>query len=500
MKEKRYNFCKRIFHVLTHPGIFSLVYMTLTVLRSFPLLGDIFDWPVRLCTAWSILLIGYLLITRKRLKAMPGILIAIIMLACFCISLAVNARYVFYSGAKLILYNGIYVLLLYAQASTESLDDIKQTLKKMNSILIWIGMIAAAASIIMFCFNIGFHITISGTNFRQGLMESRLFGVYSTPNTGALMALITVVASLINNLIDRGSFFRFKRSYIVNGILQLFYFSMAISYGGYLTFIAILLMFCIVIILPRLIEKSGGISGFLKTGAIAVAGVAVLVGVCFVINKGMVYIPRATGNLSFVETLNDKIETLAMGKDSAPLGANEEDGEDEPDLDRVHREGDMSDGRIMTWQAVLNCWSKAPLLGVSDGRIYLDGEYRCRVPESELSDMDIHRLKEFGNQNHNVYVQTLFYSGIVGFAAFLTLCIYNVVIYIRYLKNAAEKKEIYMLVGILFCIAAGFAANGIVETHLLFNYYDPFGAIFWMYLGIGTVLSVRYYQGKKKVK
>lgn len=491
------NFGKGIYRVLTNPSIFSLIYMTLTVLRSFPLLGDIFDWPVRICTAWSILLIGYLLITRKRLKAMPGILIGIVMLGCFCISLIVNASYVFYSGAKLVLYNGIYVLLLYVQASVDSFAEIKKTLKKMNSILIGIGMVAAIASIIMFCFNIGFRVTISGTSFRQGLMETRLFGVYSTPNTGALLALITVVASMINNLIDRGGFFRFNRFYIINGILQLLYFSMTISYGGYLTYFTMLILFCLVIILPRLLEKGRVLSGLLKTAGIMVAGVVVLVGVCFAINKCMVYIPRATSDLSFVKAINEKIDVLTNGTDSDLPGDDSEDENDEPNLDRVHREGDMSDGRIMTWKAVLHCWSEAPLLGVSDGRIYLDGEYRCRVPESKLSDADIYRLKEFGNQNHNVYIQTLFYSGIIGLAAFLTFCIYNVVIHVRFLKNASEKNEIYKLVGILFCIAAGFAANGIVETHLLFNYYDPFGAIFWMYLGFGAVLAVRFHKTKR---
>ena len=105
----------------------------------------------------------------------------------------------------------------------------------MNSIIISIALIAGIISIIMFLLNINLNIEQGTSHFRQGFVENRLFGVYTSPNTGALFGIISIIAGCINSVIKTGRIFSWKRIYIVNAIVQIMFYTLSLSNGGFIT-------------------------------------------------------------------------------------------------------------------------------------------------------------------------------------------------------------------------------------------------------------------------
>ena len=59
---------------------------------------------------------------------------------------------------------------------------------------------------------------------RQGFIESRLFGVYTSPNMGAMFGFISVVMVVINKLLVNKPYRLLNIVYIVNLVVQIIYY------------------------------------------------------------------------------------------------------------------------------------------------------------------------------------------------------------------------------------------------------------------------------------
>ena len=79
---------------------------------------------------------------------------------------------------------------------------------------------------------ISYHVPTGtpGLLARQGFIEHRLFGVYTSPNVGAMFGYTSIILSLISVLISKIT----KRFvfYMMNFIVQIFYITLSSSRGA----------------------------------------------------------------------------------------------------------------------------------------------------------------------------------------------------------------------------------------------------------------------------
>ena len=59
-----------------------------------------------------------------------------------------------------------------------------------------------------------------------------------------------------------------------------------------------------------------------------------------------------------------------------------------------------------------------------------------------------------------------------------------------------QRKSIYYLVGMIFAFVVSILVNCCFENRILFDRQNPFGLLFWLYLGIGCTLINSYIKGE----
>ncbi|HFM7015726.1 TPA: O-antigen ligase domain-containing protein, partial [Enterococcus faecium] len=81
----------------------------------------------------------------------------------------------------------------------------KKKMVYFNNVFIIIIFLAALISIYQFIFLISYHVPTGtpGLLARQGFIEHRLFGVYTSPNVGAMFGYTSIILSLISVLISK---------------------------------------------------------------------------------------------------------------------------------------------------------------------------------------------------------------------------------------------------------------------------------------------------------
>lgn len=459
---------------------FAFIYITICILWFFPLLGWLMNPLSKVCFVWGALLILWDLLTKRQmLKSVYWILPLLIILS-FGITIFLNIKYSFYMGVKHMVYLGISLLLLYGQDRNRSVDSIKKLLYRVNTVIIAIVFIAAVVSLLMFVFQVSFSFYSGDMLLRQGFLENRLFGVYTSPNTGALFVVISIAAMLMNSAIKNQGKIKLNWFYIVNLVVQAVYFSLTLSRGGLWTLAAFILVFVIVYLFPKVQNKAGT----LKAAGASILAVILLFGGSNAamqgIRYGMAYIPSLVGTVKPPETPEDP-ETPSKEPDK---------NTNKIEFDRIEANDDLSNGRFTIWTGGLKALLQHPLFGYAN--MWLSEEDNLRFDISAFSDEERGWLFKHAGNLHNAYIQVAVYSGVVGFllfAVFGFLLIKKVgLILLRGKKNT----PLYNILAILFSIIMAIAVNGLFEAHLLYTRQDPYGAIFWLYAGLTAVLAELY--------
>ena len=114
-------------------------------------------------------------------------------------------------------------------------------------------------------------------------------------------------------------------------------------------------------------------------------------------------------------------------------------------LERIESGQDISNGRLTIWSAGLKLWTQHPIFGVGDANIYNtnDDELAYPIDESVLNGSEIAWLKRIDGNMHNIFIQVLVCTGIVGFTIFITLAVFIVGRYIKFLYKG--KNEYFSL-------------------------------------------------------
>lgn len=94
----------------------------------------------------------------------------------------------------------------------------------------------------------------------------------------------------MNSIIKHGKI-KFNGFYIVNLIVQIVYFSLTLSNGGFLTLVAFAILFAVVYFFPKMQLKKGTVSAVLLSIVFAVVMIAGVRGVMYGTRYVMSYVP-----------------------------------------------------------------------------------------------------------------------------------------------------------------------------------------------------------------
>jgi putative inorganic carbon (HCO3(-)) transporter len=130
--------------------------------------------------------------------------------------------------------------------------------------------------------------------------------------------------------------------------------------------------------------------------------------------------------------------------------------------------------RLLTWQAAATLFLDHPFLGVGYGNFrFLSSDL---VPGAVPGTLDA----------HNLYLQLLAETGIVGF---LTFAVLLGAFFVLSLKSMRVQDPLSRIVAFGVCGAiAATLIHGIVDY--LFNVSPQFGALFWLVLGLGSCATI----------
>lgn len=453
----------------TERDFFRKLYLFLCLLYFMPSTFNIERYPLFIMMAWGMLLVlqdiikEKIFFNNKYWKILAGVILI------YAFSIISNYDHALVRGVYNLIFLVINFVVIFPISMVRSKEFILKRLKEFNEILIITIFIGGTISLVMFFFNIGLYLPTNG--LRQGFLENRLFGIYSSPNVGSVFGYITIMASLVNNLLKRNSLFKFSTFYIINLIVQILYFILASSRGTTMILISATVMFFSFIILPITIKKydnkriSFGIVFLLLIGFLSTSQFTLNT-----VKSGLSYVP------GFVESVLPEEENKKM--------ASKEEYEEKVIIQHSPENAEVSSGRYSIWKAALNVVKQYPLFGVTDPDLYRNTESTDVINESRLSKIDIKELKRAAGNMHNVYMQILITTGIVGFVALAYFLIWYLIDISKYIFYLDKYSKEYQIVTLLFITSISFFIGDLVESRLVFMNRNVVGIVFWYFAGI----------------
>lgn len=469
-----------------NPFYFKLTAIVVYIFYNVPSDFNIENIPMKIIFAWGAYLIAKDFFTKRIMFKQKFWYILLALVVSFAISVVLNVQYQFPYN----LYNWVYlmhtVFLIYPFNHNYSFDRVKREMVLFNDVFIWLLTILVTISLLLYVFNIQYWV-LSGTGthwLRQGFMEGRLFGVFTSPNFGSILGYLSVAMSLFNNELKRKDWKNFQPLYLYNIVVQYLYYVLGSSRGAMLTLLAAV-AFGFLYLLYRIIRNSQrkGLN-LAKATVFTLVGLFVFSAVTTASQEALAYVP------TIPQMISQRIDSLGESQVDQAAGPGQEESEEITPVAIQHSDPDaeISAGRFTIWKAGISSTLQRPLFGLSDADLYRDTQpYEApdQVDLSALDQMDRFELDRAQGNMHNAYVSVFVFSGIVGSLIFLVFAICIGVYHLRSLVHRGFDwcHSTNRLYGLIFLLLATLLVTNLVETHIIFANRNSIGFVFWIYLG-----------------
>ncbi|WP_429973823.1 O-antigen ligase family protein [Enterococcus sp. AZ163] len=435
------------------------------------------------------MLVVYQLLLKKDIYRIPFKICLFMLTISFLFTILLNRQYNFLP----MLYNFGYLLIsifvIFPVDFSQSIEVRKNKLIQFNNVFILMIFIAGLISVIQFFMLLGYRVPteVAGVTARQGFLEHRLFGVYTSPNVGALFGYCSIVLSFINLLLLEFKKKKIVFLYLINFITQVVFNSLSSSRGTQITFVFFLTALLLLFFNKEFTRE---MSNSINTKKIILGTICLLlfIGVgtsCFKKILGTIP-PRyisVTQNRNDLEGLEETDNSDESNKVPVKVEHSEEGSE-------------ISSGRFNIWKGGISVLSQKPLFGF--GELDFFSSSKLNFNKRKLTDQNLISLEKSHGNMHNGYLQVLLASGIVGFLIVYVYYALNILSLFKvFLFSGSNRKNIsgfnMAFLGVSLILLLSFFVNELVEVHLLFNKRDVISLIFWYYLGI---LSTTFLQKK----
>ena len=212
--------------------IFKVCYLLLT-LATF--ITVIYASPIQPLLVKASLVLGMVLILIRVVKIrkyakMPCVILMVLFCVSFLLTTVMNRQYGITENGKWVIWTGIQFFALYVCDVERSEEKYRREFRILSHILIVCSSIAALASIAQLVQVYSQYITTADGEFIvTGYTWGRLWGVYTDPNYGAVISVISITLSLLFILQKKGLI---RIAYIVSIILNFVYFVYSDSRTG----------------------------------------------------------------------------------------------------------------------------------------------------------------------------------------------------------------------------------------------------------------------------
>ena len=440
--------------------LFKIVYLILAIFtfNSFTFGRSIMSVFVIISFLLGAAVICLRMINWKHYIGMPLFGLSVLFCFSFFVSMVANMRYGWIENFKWLIWTVFQLFILYIMDVKSNPEYYKKEFKILSYIIIIYSFLAAFVSIVLMLIRYQNIVELADQRVIQGFIWGRLWGVYTDPNYGSVIGVISIILSLsICQYFGK----RKKGFFHANIVLQLMYIVFSDSRTGLVALFTGLGIYIYTILLRKEI-KLEGLKKYLKN----IACVLLVLVVTF---AGMQLVKIVYNNAA-VPVLTE----MFFSDDS-------KSEEEEEELARIGREEDInvdpSNRRFDIWESGLEIFRTSPAVGTS--YVTFIPYVEDNLPDTYVVDND---HGTFGNM-HNEYLNVLVFQGVIGAA--VLICFMARAIYLIF-KNMFRLRgqDYYYCCGLLALIV-------IVAVSMMFileGVYTNSVAAFILWSALGYLL------------
>ena len=247
----------------------------------------------------------------------------------------------------------------------------------------------------------------------------------------------------MDSVFTSGKLFKWNRFYIINLVLQIVYFSLTLSKGGFVTLSTLIVLAIGLFFFPLFVQKIGTGKALLLSVVLCVLAIVSVNGVTKVIQIGM-------------SELEQGIQFLLPDDEEE-----EDDGQKKVKFERIETGDDASNGRLTIWASGIEIWKQAPVFGAADVAVNEDEVDDWKYTLDTMDEAEEYWFFRSGGNMHNSYIQILVMGGAVAFLFFLLFIVLIVKKYLTFLYYIDNRELEYKIIGCFTCLLGAIGANGI---------------------------------------
>lgn len=379
--------------------IFKVCYLLLT-LATF--ITVIYASPIQPLLVKASLVLGMVLILIRVVKIrkyakMPCVILMVLFCVSFLLTTVMNRQYGITENGKWVIWTGIQFFALYVCDVERSEEKYRREFRILSHILIVCSSIAALASIVQLVQVYSQYITTADGEFIvTGYTWGRLWGVYTDPNYGAVISVISITLSLLFFLQKKGLI---RIAYIVSIILNFVYFVYSDSRTGEIAIVVSVGLFLIL----WFSKKKASAKKIVRFG------VPVILIVCIA--------AAGFGGMQAMKSQYGKYYA-AVSAERAKNRPKQEVKKDNSTAGRKQDiQQDVSNGRFALWQSAVEVWETSPVYGAG---------YSTFVPYAQEHTPDTYAVNnDQGNYTsmHNTFFNALAFQGTIGAVLFVLIAL-----------------------------------------------------------------------------
>ncbi|WP_258547698.1 O-antigen ligase family protein, partial [Enterococcus faecium] len=455
---------------------FRVINLIICLLYFMPSTFNVTNIPMKIAFAWGGIIVLYEVFIKKNFFKMRFSWLLIGAMISFILTIFINMENFLIPSIYNFGYLLITLIVIFPADFSQSEEEKKKKMVYFNNVFIIIIFLAALISIYQFIFLISYHVPTGtpGLLARQGFIEHRLFGVYTSPNVGAMFGYTSIILSLISVLISKITK-TIRVFYMMNFIVQIFYITLSSSRGAQVVICSFLVLFLLLF----------ANSKFRKSiREVLPVKIKWMVSILLVL---LVYFSFGTNYAKdFLATIpvsiDRKVEVIESNEsDKTPLP------EKEVILQHSSDNSEISAGRFTIWKAALKVIRPTLLFGYGETDFYGNSDAKF-LKKVDLDTTDVNELKRAHGNMHNGFLQVLVSSGIIAFICIYAFYVLNI---FSLLKTFFRSKVNYAFLGIVLIFILSIFIDEMVEAHVLFNKRDVISIVFWYYLGSISYLYLK---------
>lgn len=370
--------------------IFKISYLVLAISTFNSLL---FGKPIMSILVEITFILGCILILErivhwKEYRGMPYLIWLILFIVSFGISSLVNIQYGFIENIKWIIWTTFQMFLLYVKKQDGNIQNYQKEFSILSKIIIGYSFFASVVSFVLLF--MGYSKTwiseTTGQRMIMGFVWGRLWGIYTDPNYGAVISVISIILSLYFIYKSRNKVWIF---YIANIVCQFIYIVFSDSRTGKVTLIVSIGFYVYCMLLRNVKITIGKISNMFLTCLVCVLMIGGMQGIKNIYNE-------------LIELQSEETDVMETVQE---IGREEDIKED------------ISNRRFSIWRSGWEILETAPVFGT--GYVTCIPYVMENLPDTYLVNND---YAVFGSM-HNGFLNVLVYQGVVGFIIFMIFTI-----------------------------------------------------------------------------